>query len=259
MHYTIDSSWLPKEGNTLLEYEDALSPKIRGSYETEQVTIAVSDGASESLLSGEWADFLVRLCCKRSSCFENFYGFITCACRGWKLWLKSYIKTRERNSLPIQWYEEPGLNAGAFASLLCLRLYTKNNDETNWDAIALGDSCLFQVRDNELITSFPIASSSQFDNRPYLLSSNPSNNTDVSKHTQRFTGQWKKNDSFFLMTDALAAWFLKQVEDGETPWISILDSVTAKNSQPLEGLVKYLRERGTIRNDDVSVIRLDLR
>ena len=259
MNYIIDSNWLPKEGNTLLEYEDALYPKLTGSYEKEQVTVAVSDGASESMLSGKWAEFLVRLSCKKSSCFENFDRFINRSCRGWKLWLKSHIETRERNSKPIQWYEEPGLNTGAFASLLCLKLINENDNETNWDAIALGDSCLFQVRDNELITSFPIASSSQFDNRPYLLSSNPTNNTHVSKHAKRLTGQWKKNDSFFLMTDALAAWFLKQVEDGETPWISILDSDTAKYVQPLGELVKYLRERGTIRNDDVSVIRLDLR
>jgi len=259
MNYIIDSSWLPKEGNTLLEYEDALYPKITGSFENENVTVAVSDGASESLLSGKWAEFLVRLSCKKSSCLENLDVFINRSCRGWRLWLKSYIKTRERNSKPIQWYEEPGLNAGAFASLLCLNLHDENEDGTNWDAIALGDSCLFQVRDSELITSFPIASSSQFDNRPYLLSSNPINNTHVLKHAKRLTGQWKKNDSFFLMTDALAAWFIKQVEDGETPWISILDSATAKYVQPLRELVKYLRERGTIRNDDVSVIRLDLR
>ena len=259
MHYHIDSSWLPKEGNTLLEYEDALYPKITGSYEKELVTVAISDGASESMLSGKWAEFLVRLGCKKSSCFENFDVFINRSCRGWKLWLKSHIKTRARNSKPIQWYEEPGLNTGAFASLLCLKLDTKNDAETNWEAIALGDSCLFQIRDNELITSFPIVSSNQFDNRPYLLSSNPAHNTYVSAHAKRLTGQWKKNDSFFLMTDALAAWFLKQVEDNETPWISILDSTTSNSVQPLGELVKYLRERGTIRNDDVSVIRLDLR
>lgn len=259
MNYSINSSWLPKEGNTLLEYEDALYPKIMGSFEQEQVTVAVSDGASESMLSGTWAEFLVRLCCKESSCFDNFNVFINRSCRGWKLWLKSYIKLRERNLKPIQWYEEPGINAGAFASLLCLQLHSEKDDETNWDAIALGDSCLFQVRDNELITSFPIASSTQFDNRPYLLSSNPIYNTHISNHVKRLTGQWEKNDSFFLMTDALAAWFFKQVEDGETPWISILDSTTTNYVQPLEELVKYLRERGTIRNDDISVIRLDLR
>lgn len=259
MHYTIDSSWLPKDGNTLLEYEDALYPKLTGSYEKEQVTVAVSDGASESLLSGKWAEFLVRLCCKKSSCFENFEIFMNRSCRGWKLWLKSHIKMRERSLKPIQWYEEPGLNSGAFASLLCLKLNDRNDVETHWDAIALGDSCLFQVRDNALITSFPIASSSLFNNRPYLLSSNPANNTYVLKHAKRLTGKWKKNDSFFLMTDALAAWFLKQAEDGESPWFSILDSNTAKYEQPLGELVKYLRERGTIRNDDVSVIRLDLR
>lgn len=259
MNYIIDSGWLPKEGNTLLEYEDALFPKLTGSYEKEQVTVAVSDGATESLLSGKWAEFLVRLCCKQSNYFINFDVLKNRSCRGWKLWLRSYIKTRERDLKPIQWYEEPGLKAGAFASLLSLKLHSENVDTIIWEAIALGDSCLFLVRDNELITSFPITSSSQFDNRPYLLSSNPANNTHVLKHVKRLTGQGKKNDSFFLITDALAAWFLMQVEAGETPWISILDSATTKYVQPLGELVKYLRERGNIRNDDVSVIRLDLR
>ena len=259
MNYSIDSSWLPKKGNTLLEYEDALYPKLKGSYAKEHVTAAVSDGASESLLSGKWAEFLVRLCCKKASCFEDFDRFLNRSCRGWQLWLKSYLNMREKNSKPIQWYEEPGLKSGAFASLLCLKLSKKNDHEGHWDAIALGDSCLFQIRDNELITSFPIAASGEFDNSPYLLSSNPANNTQVLNKVKRLSGQWQKNDSFFLMTDALAAWFLKQAEDGETPWISILDSSAANYLQPLAELVMYLRERGTIRNDDVSVIRLDVR
>jgi hypothetical protein len=255
MNYTIDSSWLPKEGNTLLEYEDALYPKITGSFEKEYVTVAVSDGASESMLSGKWAELLVRLCCKKDYCLENFNLFLNRSYRGWELWKRAYITTRIRDYKPIQWYEEPGLNKGAFASLLCLKLDNNNK----WNAIALGDSCLFQVRDNTVITSFPIASSNQFGNRPYLLSSNPTNNTDVLKYLKKIAGQWKKNDSFFLMTDALAAWFLKQLEDGETPWISILDADTEEYEQPLGKLVQYLRKRGTIQNDDVSVIRLDLR
>lgn len=256
MNYTINSGWLQKKGYSPLEYEDALYPKTTGSFEKKHVTVAVSDGASESMLSGKWAEFLVRSCCKKKYCFESINHFIDRAYRGWDLWKNLYISKRKNDSIPIQWYEEQGLNAGAFASFLCLKLV---NDQANWDAVALGDSCLFQIRDNVMITSFPITGSSQFDNRPYLLSSNPTNNKYILKHIKKLSGHWQKNDTFFLMTDALAAWFLKQVEDGETPWISILDPTAERYAQPLEELVKYLRERGAIRNDDVSVIRLDLR
>ena len=259
MNYTINSSWLPKDGNSPFEYEDALYPKTTGSYTKKHVTAAVSDGASESMLSGKWAEFLVRSCCGKSYCFDNFAYFIKRSCRGWRLWKKTYVNTRKNNSLPIQWYEEPGLLAGAFASFLCLKLDDQEHGAANWAAVALGDSCLFQIRDNAVITSFPITGSGQFDNRPYLLSSNPANNKHILKHTKKTTGHWQKNDTFFLMTDALAAWFLKQAEDGETPWISILDPDAEKYAQSPAELVKYLRERGTIRNDDVSVIRLDLR
>ena len=261
MNYAINSAWLPKKGNKLTEYEDALYPKESGLYNEKQtVTIAVSDGASESLLSGQWAELLVRLCCKDSSIFENLDLFIKKACRGWKLWLKCYLRTRERNFKPIKWFEEPGLASGAFASLICMKAADGNDvDKNQWEAISLGDSCLFQVREDKMIISFPVSSSSEFNNRPYLLASNPQKNSRIMMHAQKITGKWKKNDTFFLMTDALAAWFLKQVEDGETPWISILDSETTRYEDSLKELVESLRERGAIRNDDVSVIRLDLR
>lgn len=202
MNYTINSSWLQKKGYSPLEYEDALYPETMGSYNKKHVTVAVSDGASESMLSGKWAEFLVRSCCKKNYCFDNISHFIDRAYRGWNLWKSLYISKRKNNSIPIQWYEEEGLNAGAFASLLCLKLVS---DQSNWDAVALGDSCLFQIRDNVLITSFPITGSSQFNNRPYLLSSNPTNNKHILKHVKKLSGHWQKNDTFFLMTDALAA------------------------------------------------------
>ncbi len=47
--------------------------------------------------------------------------------------------------------------------------------DNSWEAMAIGDSCLFQIRGDEVITSLPLASAGEFNNRPALMSTNSEN------------------------------------------------------------------------------------
>src|SRR6266513_307758 len=66
---------------------------------------------------------------------------------------------------PLPWYAEEKMRSGAFSSLAGLTLHGPAAEETGdgaggaWESFAVGDSCLFQVRADELIVAFPLGSS----------------------------------------------------------------------------------------------------
>src|SRR5207248_11270118 len=117
------------------------------------------------------------------------------------------------------------LDRGAFATLLGLRLRTRAEDPAagQWAAIALGDSCLFQIRDDRLLYVFPVTSAAEFDNSPVLVPSRPDDFDRVTARAERATGDWQSGDCFYLATDALAAWFLEASESGDKPWRVLAD------------------------------------
>ncbi len=60
------------------------------------------------------------------------------------------------------------------------------------------------------------------------------------------------------MTDALAAWFLAQAEQGERPWSIIRDLDTCDQANEFADVVSDLRTSRLLRNDDVTLIRIDV-
>lgn len=240
---------LPKRGNRLSEYEDAFYQKGPPMGREGCWRFAVSDGASESMLSGPWADILVKAFCRSNVPVTraSARGIIGRASMAYEAWLKEYLRRREREGRPVQWYEEPGLQAGAFATLLGLRLVAgAPEDGFRWEAVCLGDSCLFQVREDRLVASFAMERSSDFGRRPVLLCSNPAKNRLALAKLKIASGTVLPGDVFYLMTDALAAWFLREHERGGAPWAA-LDALDFRE------LVSDLRRQGLMRNDDVTV------
>ena len=241
--------WLPKRGNKLSEYEDAFYPREAPRGREGCWRFAVSDGASEAMLSGPWAEILVKAFCRSRVPVTktSARGIIGRAAMAYEAWLKEYLRRREREGRPVQWYEAPGLEAGAFATLLGLSLVSgASGDGRRWEAVCLGDSCLFQVRKNRLITSFAMKRSSDFSGRPVLLSTNPGKNRVALAKLKVTSGTCLPGDVFYLMTDAVAAWFLREHERGGTPWVT-------REASDFQDLVGRLRQEGLMRNDDVTV------
>ena len=172
------------------------------------------------------------------------------------MWKRTYLEKRARGNKPIQWYEEPGLDAGAFATMLGLCI-----DEANggtWEAIAIGDSCLFQIRNRELLVRFPMDASGDFDNFPRLLSSLPQKNNEIDNIIRGIGGRWRIHDRFYLATDALAQWFLREFEKGNEPWENLDEMGSQRKSESSEGWIVELRKQKLIRNDDVALLRINL-
>jgi hypothetical protein len=246
---------LPKSGNTAEEYEDAYHVPESGQQEEKILRFAIADGASEGMLSGKWAEILVNSFCRPGMRGLVFKDLIKEAYTQWHSWKCCYLRERENLNRPVQWYEEQGMRTGAFSSFLGLTL-TENSSGTNgeWEAVAVGDSCLFQVRRESLIVRFPVEYSSGFNNRPLLISSNTAKNQNLSANTQFAAGDWYFDDCFYLMTDALACWFLQEYESGRAPWLILNDFNTIDQQQTFAEWVNELREGRQIRNDDVTLI-----
>jgi hypothetical protein len=246
MHVSAFPYSVPKIGNSSEEYEDAYWPSDTVDSECEFVRFAVADGASETSYSGVWGRLLVEAYCKGelygSAMAESLYHL--------RATWKGTVGAR-----PLPWYAEEKIRSGAFSSLIGLTLQESRlplGAIGTWVATAIGDSCLFQVSDDELITHFPLFHSEQFNRGPTLLSTDASSNEFLSRHVLNLAGEWKAGDTFYLMTDALACWFLKEVEDGEKPW-----KIKRATQEMFEAWIAKLRQDGVMRNDDVTMFRIE--
>ncbi len=269
MNPIIRSFSLQKAGNTWEECEDKSDFKHFVKKENlyyprnDQILMpfSLADGATEGMFSGVWAEILVKSFCRSIKSFNQASDLSLIVKRsstGWNKWLEDYLRKREKSKKPIQWYEEPGLTAGGFSTLLGFIIAnTQNQTSGPWKAVVVGDTCLFQIRNGKLIESFPIKNSLDFNNQPSLISSNQQRSRQISEMQENISGKWLIDDMFLLMTDALACWFLKEHEAENSPFISL-----CKNSNTEKSFccwIDYLRQSNSIRNDDVTVIKLDLK
>jgi hypothetical protein len=161
---------------------------------------------------------------------------------------------------PLPWYAEEKARCGAFAAILGLVLSDKvvDGSEGRWQAVAIGDSCLFQVRGEDVVARFPLSESVAFNNRPHLLSSNPNYNSRITDHLRQSKGTWQPGDAFYLMTDALACWFLRELEEEQTSWLILRNFGTRDEQMPFHEWLASLRAQKKIRNDDVTLLRVEI-
>ncbi len=255
MRITTQSFWLPKAGNSPDEYEDAFwPPEPVGEWEGDRFRCAVADGATETSFSALWAGMLVREFCRQSR-LSQFLNSLPRYRKGW------FQKVTEK---PLPWYAEEKVRSGAFSSLLGLTIQHAAPDQEHfatWNAIAVGDSCLFQMRTHDLLAAVPLTHSEQFSSRPYLLGTSGQSNLQIREHLVLCDGVCEPGDTFYLMTDALACWFLRRQEE-DTATFDYLSDIRDKSL--FEEFVreqrmhKDLEDKPYLRNDDVTLFRIEV-
>ncbi len=249
---------LPKQGHTEAEYEDAwVADPARGRF-------AVADGASESAFAGLWAGLLTE-------------GFRTAAQpRRLPSWLGAARRAWSAavSGLELPWYAEIKRDEGAFATFLGLSVRRSSPPRPGtprrgvggeggaarglsfrWGAVAVGDSCLVRVRKDGQLRAFPLRRSVDFGNQPALLRSRGI----VDPAPRRCSGSLRRGDRLFLMTDALAQWFLNRHESGERPWEALTVLLSAPSPEAdFAAWVEEQRHIGALRDDDVTLLSLQL-
>jgi hypothetical protein len=246
--------WLPKSGNTKAEYEDAFHAS------PDNCRFAVADGATETSFSGIWAKQLVRAFTSRNLSVPFSGGELKPLQARWKQTVQTRLKQIGRRH-PLPWYAEEKANAGAYAAIVGVEFMGQDSlagSENFWRATAAGDSCLVQVRGDEVLKAFPLAESGSFGNSPSLLCSMPeSQESGMEDVIVSTSGSWRCNDVFFLMTDALACWFFKEREQGNQPWRGFC-GLDRDGRISFDHLVSELRLDKRMKNDDVTLVRIDV-
>ncbi len=161
-----------------------------------------------------------------------------------KIWKRAVY----RPDLP--WYAKAKMRLGSFAAFVGLEL-TEADSVGHWSAVACGDSVMFHVRSDELLQVFPPLRSEDFSNSPRLLGT-PGEGLDRDA-VMTADGEWHDGDCFYLMTDALACWYLTCYESKRDPWQGLLNLAFA-HDPTFDEWIAGLRERGEIRNDDCTLI-----
>lgn len=241
---------LPKYGNAFDECEDSIfiyPKKLKGSV---NVKFAVADGATESSFSKEWASLLTSSIKGKAHVSKG--NLIKILPRLQNEWKDNVF------SRPLPYYAEAKAQQGAFATFIGLQI---NQNNYKYKCVAIGDCCFFHLRKNTLIQSFPIKKSESFSNNPFLISSNQSRNSGMKDYLFENHGVFIQGDKIFLMSDAIAFWFLDQYESKNNPWEiieNLLDNCLLNNDS-FEDWLNQNRHAKAIKNDDTSIISIEIK
>lgn len=253
MYANCRTLWLPKAGRSAEEYEDAYWPRADGRYPLKDgLRSAVSDGATESSFARRWARQLVIAYCSQMALQFDDEDFRARVRQHGANWLRHvYAK-------PLAWNFLTKAQRGAYATLTGVHIQPGENGEGNWDAVAVGDSCLFQMRSGEIMRAWPEIESDAFGFHPQLLCSIAASNDNVWAGLDHCatSGAWEAGDLFLLMTDALAKWFVGATEKGERPCETLLTAAASS-----ESFIVWVEERRTgqeMPNDDVTLMLIAL-
>jgi hypothetical protein len=281
MRASVIAYWAAKAGSSAAEYEDAwrVVPGAGDEVPGERAGVAVADGATESLLARQWARMTADGFASAPGAARDAHSFAETAIglsARWPGVVGSYVAEREHAGRPLRWYERPGIAKGAFATVLTLQVDIGSAATAapgaqpgagplpaagalpvigRWHSAALGDTCLFHVRGGRLDVAYPLGASADFDTSPALLGSCDTDPEVIVAHVRLAGGSVAEGDDFFVCTDALAAWFLTRAEEGGRPWETLRDLT---GGDGFAELVSLARRTGDLRNDDVTLVHVDI-
>jgi hypothetical protein len=240
MHVTAKTFWLPKRGNSIDEYEDAAYPFEFFEAEVTEFKCAVADGATETSFAALWAQLLVEGFAQKHPLKEMRARW------------NADVRQRE-----LPWYAEEKLEKGAYAALAGLYLKKGRGKKNPFSIDAIGDCCIFHVRENQMLSSFPMVRSQEFHNAPALICSHEDARVDAQMEKFSRKGEWKDGDSFFLLTDAIACWALRREEEMQD-LTNVLQNIETQDDfcRLVDEERQSLLEdgRAAMKNDDVTLL-----
>ncbi len=248
----------PKEGYAPGEWEDGAAGGpfgvTRGGDPT-WVRFAVADGATEAYESQRWVRQLIG-------------SFVSPDQTGTVSWpeLERGTMTAWFKAMQEQWQatmpatadyiEQLKIRQGTLATFVGGQILGLDTPKPVWQAVALGDSVLFHVRDGQLVDHFPRLRSSDFAATPEGISTLPERLGRMSEELMYRQGQLAPGDMIFAATDAFAKWMITCVERGDpTLWRVLGDLV---HPALFIQLVAKHRRAMAMKDDDVTLMRIRL-
>jgi hypothetical protein len=283
---------LPKLGNQLHECEDAWAyacncvvdhcsnygtdhRRVWNWKSTGRLTIAISDGASDSYASAEWAQLLTyhaaqdaQECPDTSLAANDLLTVLTAGGVSGRVrdkflqWLhqqaEKWRSDQHWENLP--WFIEAKAEQGAHATLLVADFVLSGETGhagCSYRVLVVGDNCLFHFRGGQQLQMIPRMMAKDFGVSPALVSTDANYNIRYLKKQciHLGHGQLLPGDEIWLATDALSAWIvqeLQSVRGRQHPATNILPQA----GQEIVTFLNDLRSQSRMKNDDVTLVRL---
>ena len=232
---------LPKLDHDASECEDAIAVDIHTAR------FSVTDGATEAFHAQQWARNLAEHWVRNEATLtpEEFRQWV--ATEGRELhdsW----------NGLTLSWYSEEKARTGSFAAFVGVELDLQTATPS-WKAIALGDTCLVHCRGGELLKSLPLSRSESFGSNPILVASNCALHETTMQAVVVESGSCEDGDVLLLVSDGAASWCLQRFENGDFD----PNFLEGKDDEELRRFFDEERQAGRIRNDDIAVLRIEIK
>lgn len=203
---------------------------------------SLSDGASESFDSKSWAAILCGMSCAGLGVSpESIFQAVN-----------TYDVQYDPSQL--SWSKASAFERGSFATLLSCEY---NNERSEVEIIAVGDSVVVVCEGEAVSKCFPLTAPEQFEMRPELLSTRNDLNDFISdplfntKHVM--VSAVSSHTTVLLMTDAIGHWFYKAISEGREEWRLLL---SIDSEFDFAEFVEESRKNKTMKLDDTTLIRL---
>jgi serine/threonine protein phosphatase PrpC len=228
------------------------------SYNEANNCFAIADGATQSFYSSIWSKLLVDYFCENPQIDKN----------NWQEWLEliqqkwleevraELEKAKSGNNFAwIEIYNGLERSKSATSTFIGLQ-FIENQAKIS----IVGDSCLFIFQGNQLIQTYLLKKSTNFNDRPGYFGSRSKNNDDYEPEFLDIELKYKQHSDklyFVLATDALAEYIFKYTEQQRDILTTLL---TINSEQEFENFVKSARQDDTIKmkNDDVTLMILEV-
>jgi hypothetical protein len=240
----------PKDGNPEADWEDKAVARhdVDGS-----LRFLVLDGASEAFDTVRWVDQVASSYAPESAGArvpqlrrDDMRSWFRHLQKGWAECPPVFQNLMEERKFH---------QVGSFATMLAGVVTGINGPSPRWQAMALGDTVLFHVRADRLLTHFPALTDADFDLRPHGVSTKPARLPEMVERLQEDDGALEPGDTLFVATDALAQWMLRHAHQrGEASLFSLLGALGHPDT--FAALVADRREAKEMVNDDVTLLRI---
>ncbi|MEL6497966.1 MAG: flagellar biosynthetic protein FliO [Planctomycetota bacterium] len=247
MHVIATTLWAPKPDEPR---EDAHWPLRDVEMHSPVGHFAVTDGATNGgRWSGIWAHELARAAGRgKLSPGKGVSGL-----------REAQGRYRRRTvGMGSPWFSRR-TDAG-FASMASLSLYahptTALPRKRPYLVRVFGDCVVVGVRDHRILAVLPSATPTTCHERPQLLASDNRFNSELREQPHAWNGSWQSGDSFYLMTDAIARWFLTCCDAGSHPCRIIRDFARRGRHRDFRSWVAERQRAGELERDDITVTRV---
>jgi hypothetical protein len=248
MRFESRAFWLSKDVAFPDEYQDAFR------WDDEQGIAAIADGVSSTIFSRCWARILTQgAVAERPQPHDKelFQAWLSRQRTNW---------TSQIDTSRLTWYQRPKMVDGAMSTLLWIELEPFTEEEGqqqpgyHLNGWAIGDCCLFHLRENRLLRTFPIADAAEFGLNPAVLAS-IDRQRDHLIEFQELHVPCCPGDLLVLCSDALALWAMNRYAAGDTiAW----DAYWDMPNEVWQEEIFAQREANLMRFDDTTLVLLHL-